>query len=152
MSRARVLTGVLLVLALAVALVGCGSSQPAAGSSGAPSGSGNSSAANLGQQIFTTGSDANGAPIAVTSGAGGPCSRCHGSDAKGAVGPDIRWSVLTGSASSSHAPRFKVADEAAFGTTVTSGQAAGNALLPMMPHYTLTAEQISALVAYLKTL
>jgi mono/diheme cytochrome c family protein len=114
-----------------------------------PSDAGN---AQLGAQIFSTGKGADGAPIEASAGAAGACSRCHGADAKGAAGPDIRWSVLTGAASSSRAPRFTLADEAAFATAVTTGSARGNELGPMMPRFQLTPEQISALVAYLKTL
>ena len=110
------------------------------------------SAAQLGQQIFSTGNAADGSALPVTAGAGGPCARCHGNDATGMVGPDIRWSVLTGSASSSHAPRFPLTSEAQFVQTVTTGQAGSNQLRPMMPHYQLTAAQSAALVAYLKTL
>jgi mono/diheme cytochrome c family protein len=154
-------TSVTLALALALLVTGCTSSQPAsppatgsnANSSASPStASSNTASAQLGAQIFSTGKGADGAPVAVSAGAGGPCARCHGADAKGAVGPDIRWSVLTGTASSSHSPRFTLSDEAAFATAVTTGNAAGNELRPMMPHFQLTPEQISALVAYLKTL
>lgn len=114
-----------------------------------PSDAGN---AQLGAQIFSTGKGADGAPIEASSGTAGACSRCHGADAKGAAGPDIRWSVLTGATSSPRAPRFKLADEDAFATAVTTGDAGGNQLGPMMPRFQLTPEQLSALVAHLKTL
>jgi mono/diheme cytochrome c family protein len=151
------LTSLLVLLA-----TGCTSTQqptpPSATSAGAgssassPASPGDATSAQLGAQIFSSGKGADGSPIGVSAGAGGPCSRCHGADAKGAAGPDIRWSVLTGATSSSHGPRFKIADEAAFATAVTTGNAAGNELRPMMPHFQLTPEQVSALVAYLKTL
>ena len=145
-----------LALAVAIALAGC-ASQPTTSNAPSPTGGTAGSAAQgspaqLGQQIFTTGNAADGSALSVTSGAGGPCARCHGNDATGAVGPDIRWSVLTGSASSSHAPRFPLKSDAEFVTAVTTGQAAGNPLLPMMPHYQLTSAQSAALIAYLKTL
>jgi mono/diheme cytochrome c family protein len=151
-----------LALLLTLLATGCTSSQqtapaPSTGastsqsatSSTTPSDAGN---AQLGAQIFSAGTGADGAPIEASAGTAGPCARCHGTDAKGKVGPDIRWAVLTGATSSSHAPRFTLADEAAFATAVTTGDAAGNQLRPMMPHFQLTPEQVSALVAYLKTL
>jgi mono/diheme cytochrome c family protein len=110
------------------------------------------SAAQLGQQIFTTGNGADGSPLGVTSGAGGPCARCHGVDGTGAVGPDIRWGVLTGSEASSHPPRFPIADPKQFVDAVSGGSAAGNQLIPLMPRYQLTPAEAAALVAYLKTL
>ena len=145
MSARNAVAAVLAVL-LAVVVSGCGSS---AGTSQSGSGA---APAQLGEQIFTTGNGASGYPLGVSSGPGGPCARCHGTDAKGAVGPDIRWSVLTGSASSSHPPRFKLASEADFVTAITTGEAAGNQLLPRMPHYQLTPTEAAALAAYLKTL
>ncbi|MDR3686729.1 MAG: cytochrome c [Coriobacteriia bacterium] len=155
MTTTRAATFVLL-LVLAITVVGCSSQStaPQSTTTNAPSSTSGSagSAAQLGQQIFSTGNAADGSALPVTSGAGGPCARCHGNDATGMVGPDIRWSVLTGSASSSHAPRFPLTSEAQFVTAVTTGQAGGNALRPMMPHYQLTAAQSAAIIAYLKTL
>jgi mono/diheme cytochrome c family protein len=149
-----------LALLLALMMTACTSSQqtassPAtgAGASSAASATPNDAAsAQLGAQIFASGNGADGSPLGVSAGASGPCARCHGADAKGAVGPDIRWAVLTATASSSHAPRFKISNEAEFAKAVTSGDASGNQLRPMMPHFRLTPEQVSALVAYLKTL
>ena len=144
---ARRAAALALGLALAITVAGCSSqSDPSQASPSA------GSAAQLGQQIFTSGNAADGSALPVTAGAGGPCSRCHGNDATGKIGPDIRWSVLTGSASSSHAPRFPLSSEAQFVTAVTTGQAGSNAMLPMMPHYQLTPTQSAALIAYLKSL
>jgi mono/diheme cytochrome c family protein len=144
-----------LALLFALVATGCTSSQqtaPPATTGAGTTTSGDTASARLGAQIFSTGKGADGAPLEASAGTAGPCARCHGADAKGAVGPDIRWAVLTGTATSSHAPRFTLADEAAFATAVTTGTAAGNQLRPMMPHFQLTPEQISGLAAYLKTL
>ncbi|MDO9176177.1 MAG: cytochrome c [Actinomycetota bacterium] len=160
--RVRNAVFVTFTLLLAVVMAGCTPPQqtPPSSTSGAngsstataPPTASDAGNAQLGAQIFSTGTGADGAPIQASAGTAGPCARCHGTDAKGKVGPDIRWAVLTGATSSSHAPRFTLADEAAFATAVTTGNAAGNELRPMMPHFKLTPEQISALVAYLKTL
>lgn len=149
-------------LLLAFAVSGCTSSEQAAPSpttstnvspdATAPAAPSAAGSAQLGAQIFTTGNGADGSPIAVSAGSGGACSRCHGADAKGAAGPDIRWDVLTGTIDSPRAPRFTLADEAAFATAVTTGEAGGKQLGPMMPRFKLTPEQVSALVAHLKTL
>lgn len=156
MSRNLTVMTVVAVL-LAVVLTGCGSAASSQSSTGAQGGSDQSASASgsdaqLGQQIFATGNGADGAPIAVSSGAGGPCARCHGNDARGKVGPDIRWSVLTGATSSPHPPRFPIASEPEFTKAVTTGDVAGNQLRQMMPHYQLTPAQATALAAYLKTL
>ena len=134
----------LMAMLLTVALTGCG-----VGASGSAT---PSTPAQLGERIFTTGNGANGSAVGVSAGAGGPCQRCHGRNAQGAMGPDIRWSVLTGATSSSHAPRFQLTDEAQFATAVTTGEANGNQLKPMMPHFNLTPAETAGLVAYLKTL
>jgi mono/diheme cytochrome c family protein len=147
-----------LALLLALQLSGCTSPQSSAtvpsstGATGVSAAAGDTTATALGKVIFDTGKDGDGQPIGASAGNPGPCAQCHGSDAKGKVGPDIRWSVLAQGASSQHAPRFPLADEAAFAKAVTAGDAAGNQLRPMMPRFQLTAEQVSALVAYLKTL
>ena len=146
-----------LALMLAIVTSGCAGSQQASTTSpGATTGQSGAaqlaSPAQLGQQIFTTGNAADGSAIPVSSGAGGPCARCHGNDATGKIGPDVRWTVLTGSASASHAPRFPLTSDAQFVAAVTTGQVGSNALLPMMPHYQLTPAQSAALIAYLKTL
>ena len=179
MSTPRPTLALILVFA-AAALTGCGGSQQAANpstppvssnapiggiesspasSSAAASAAGATSSASaaadpaqLGKQIFTTGNGSAGSPVPTSSGLGGPCAHCHGDDAKGKVGPDIRWGVLTGSAASSRAPRFKLSSEAQFAKAVAIGDAAGNQLRGMMPHYQLTDAQAAALVAYLKTL
>ena len=147
--RIAVVLACLAGLLLTVALAGCGAGR--SGSAAAPS-STPATPAQLGQQIFTTGNGANGSPVGVSSGAGGPCQRCHGANAQGAVGPDIRWGVLTSTTSSSHAPRFPLTDEAQFATAVTTGEANGNQLKPIMPHFNLTPAETAGLVAYLKTL
>lgn len=147
-------------LLLALVMAGCTPPTPPSPSSSsnadstatAPAASSDAGNAQLGEQIFTTGKGADGAPIEASAGAAAPCASCHGADAKGAVGPDIRWAVLTGATSSPRAPRFTLADEAAFATAVTTGDATGNQLGPRMPRFQLTPEQTSALAAYLKTL
>jgi mono/diheme cytochrome c family protein len=161
--RLPVVTTMLLAAAVvAVALTGCAAkSQPAETTISPATTGGASSGASaaptdpvaIGQQIFSNGQAADGTQIATTSGPGGPCARCHGTDARGAVGPDIRWSVLSGAAQpAGTAPRFPISDQAAFTAAVTTGVVNGNQLRPMMSHYQLTAEQAAALVAYLKTL
>ena len=150
MSRTRaILVAVTLLLAATAAGCSQGQSGPTAptGSAASPS-----SPAALGKQIFTTGNGASGSPVGVSSGTAGACQRCHGADAQGAVGPDIRWSVLTGATSSSRAPRFTIADEAQFTTAVTTGVVADNQLRQMMPHFQLTPAESAGLVAYLKSL
>jgi len=144
-TRIAVVFACLVGLLLTVALAGCGAG--ASGSAAAPS-----TPAQLGERVFRTGNGANGSAVGVSAGASGPCQRCHGPNAQGAMGPDIRWSVLTGATSSSHAPRFPLADEAQFATAVTTGVANGNQLKAMMPHFNLTPAETAGLVAYLKTL
>jgi ABC-type branched-subunit amino acid transport system substrate-binding protein len=89
-----------------------------------------------------------------------PCASCHGPDglgrAEGGAEPsNITWSELTKPYGHRH-PNSRVHpafDEESFARVVTEGiDPAGNELEPVMPKYEMAAEDMAALVAYLKRL
>ena len=89
-----------------------------------------------------------------------PCAGCHGADGLGrpeggAEPSNVTWSELAKSYGHRHAsgrshPAF---DEQSFAGAVADGvDPAGNDLEPVMPKYEMSAEDIVALVAYVKRL
>jgi mono/diheme cytochrome c family protein len=119
--------------------------------------------AQLGQRIYTTGTDQNGNVIprsAYMMFAGATCAQCHGNDAQGRTinsmmgsfqTPDIRWSTLSRpmTMDGQTEPPY---DPTSFGRALTQGiGSAGDALKVPMPRWDLTTEQIQALIAFLKT-
>jgi ABC-type branched-subunit amino acid transport system substrate-binding protein len=89
-----------------------------------------------------------------------PCAGCHGADGLGrpeggAEPSNVTWGELTKSYGHRHAsgrshPAF---DEQSFAGAVADGvDPAGNDLEPVMPKYEMSAEDMTALVAYVKRL
>jgi ABC-type branched-subunit amino acid transport system substrate-binding protein len=89
-----------------------------------------------------------------------PCAGCHGADGLGrpeggAEPSNVTWGELTKSYGHRHAsgrshPAF---DEQGFAAAVAEGvDPAGNDLEPVMPKYEMSAEDMTALVAYVKRL
>ena len=83
-----------------------------------------------------------------------PCIQCHGADGRGVtdLGPAIGWDALIYPEGHQHLlRRHGPFDEASFGTAIRDGlDPGGNRLQPTMPRYTMAAEDLADLVAYLK--
>ncbi len=121
-----------------------------------------------GRQIYHEGSSPAGAPIHALVGRTGTkvpagvlvCASCHGEDGlgrpEGGVEPSIiTWSYLTKSYGHQHASgrRHPAFDEASLAAAITERvDSAGNELDPAMPAYEMSAEDLAALIAYLKRL
>lgn len=121
-----------------------------------------SDAEGRGRNIYTHGESLSGRVIRVIDQASEtpasasilPCIQCHGEDGRGVsdLGPNIGWDALTYPDGHQHLlRRHGPFDEASFGTAVRDGfDPGGNKLQPTMPRYTMAAEDLSDLVAYLK--
>ena len=131
-------------------------------------GSGGAGFSSLGERLFQTGTDANGNPVPRSQTAtfgmmstGGGCAGCHGTDARGRTvssmmasftAPDIRWSTLTATHDPQGQPQTPY-DETSFARAVRDGtDPEGRPLHAPMPRWQLTDQEVSALIAYLKTL
>lgn len=86
-----------------------------------------------------------------------PCSNCHGIDGEGSsegamTAPTLNWNLLT--TPSRTAIRTRPAyEESTLIKAITNGYGAtGTQLHDAMPQYKMTAEQLAALIAYLKKL
>jgi ABC-type branched-subunit amino acid transport system substrate-binding protein len=155
------------------------SGAPADGNAEANSGAGAGPAADapadpvgdaiaLGRRIYFEGEGRGEGEITAMLGAGGftvpaaavPCSNCHGDDAlgrpEGGVEPtNITWPFLTKPYGLRHASgrRHPAYDEASFARALREGiDPAGNRLDGAMPRYTMSNQELDALVAYLKRL
>lgn len=119
-----------------------------------------------GKLVYTAGESASGAPITAVVSRGAtpipasilPCSGCHGDDGAGrpeggVVPTDISWQNLVSSYGHKHSygrshPAF---DEPGIAAAVSRGvDPAGNELDMAMPRYAIPADDMAALIAYLK--
>jgi len=119
-----------------------------------------------GKLVYTAGESASGAPITAVVSRGAtpipasilPCSGCHGDDGAGrpeggVVPTDISWQNLVSSYGHKHSygrshPAF---DEPGIAAAVLQGvDPAGNELDMAMPRYAIPADDMTALIAYLK--
>ena len=158
----------LLVWAIALLMIGLAGFIVAALLPGGPVSSGRF--ASLGQQIYYSGSDANGPiPRSVAGGGitgvgmmGSPaCVDCHGADGRGGrigmmfgnvVIPDIRYSTLTTARSEGTAtiPAWTDADIA---RAIRDGvEPSGQSLKSPMPRWSMTDTDMTDVIAYLKEL
>jgi mono/diheme cytochrome c family protein len=151
-----------------------GSATTAASSSTPPAGGSPPPAlVAYGEHIFLTGTDEEGTPISRSSSsaagmmAGGMmageagCAACHGKDGRGktvktAMGsfetPDIRWSTLSSTKDPEGQPQTPF-DQVSLARAVRDGLDPEGVLLdPTMPRWRLDDAEVSALVAYLKSL
>jgi cytochrome c oxidase subunit II len=117
-----------------------------------------------GRQIYFTATSERGSPITsdlqmgMMGGGMMACVACHGPDGRGRevtvmmqiyTAPDIRYQTLTSGAMEDHPP---YTDET-IKRAITQGlDPAGNPLQYPMPHWTMSAEDLNDLVAFLKTL
>ncbi len=157
--------------AAAAALLGCLLAAPAAPAPPAEAAAAADPAAApvaLGRQIYQRGVGAGGREIPAAISGGGmevpasvlPCVGCHGEDgrgrAEGGVSPsDLTWEALTKPYGVRHASgrEHPPYDERSLVWAITTGaDPGGNALGDAMPRYRLTADEASALVAFLRQL
>ena len=133
---------------------------------GSPLPTGQVSGASLGERIFLAATDENGRLIrrsGVTGMMGSRlvCANCHGSDARGRTirmmmaqveAPDIRWGTLSQPMQDPDGGLEPAYDPRTFARAVRDGIGSdGRALDPPMPRWDLTAAQVEAIIAFLKT-
>jgi len=121
-----------------------------------------------GKQVYAAGESISGAPITAIVSRGAtpipasilPCSGCHGDDGAGrpeggVVPTDISWDTLVSPYGHKHSygrshPAY---DEASIADAIVKGiDPAGNELDMAMPRYSMPAEDMAALLAYLKVI
>lgn len=121
-----------------------------------------------GKQIYKQGASPRGLEITALVGSemirvpasAVPCAGCHGYDGLGrpeggVIPPDIRWSHLTKAYGHVHddGRSHGAFDSKAVASAVTAGvDPAGNRLDPAMPVYSMSEQDLSDLIAYLKQL
>jgi cytochrome c oxidase subunit II len=120
----------------------------------------------LGERIFLTGTDESGntiprSELGMMMGPTVGCADCHGLDAKGRTitvmmgryeSLDIRWSTLT-SPQAEDGETWVPYDDASFARAMRQGvEPNGESVEFPMPRWQLTDAEISALIAYLRTL
>jgi len=120
-----------------------------------------------GRKIYLEGESPSGGAISATLGAGVrlpgsavPCANCHGEDGTGrpeggVLPPDITWAELTKPYGHVH-PRGRkhpVFDDKSVARTLSEGlDSGGNRLDPTMPRYSMSWEDMTSLLAWLKRL
>jgi ABC-type branched-subunit amino acid transport system substrate-binding protein len=120
-----------------------------------------------GKQIYLTGSDGGRGEIMTVlgsdelevPGSSFPCSSCHGTRGEGTKEggiqpPPLNWETLTRPLTSALTRRERRPyDDATLARAISKGvDSNGAPLHPAMPRYSMTAEQLADLVAYLKKL